>query len=181
MLKLKIPQIYYMISEALNKNLLSEAYKSILFPQKHNLNDLNFYSLENINAVKKVLTNEVTSRYIKTPELESQNKSSLLIKPAIDYINLHRNEFLLLPEAAQLCHISTSYFSRIFFKVTNENYSTFVSKLKVTWAKQLLEKTDTSIADISNELGFNNPSYFITIFKKHEQLTPNLYRKYYRE
>lgn len=33
------------------------------------------------------------------------------------------------------------------------------------WAKQLLEVTDMPVSQISDELGFNEPGYFIKIFK----------------
>nr|WP_253806583.1 helix-turn-helix domain-containing protein [Paenibacillus polymyxa] len=49
------------------------------------------------------------------------------------------------------------------------------------WAKQLLEVTDMPISQISDELGFNESGYFIKIFKKFEEITPSLYRKYIQE
>ncbi|MDO7203715.1 helix-turn-helix domain-containing protein [Paraclostridium bifermentans] len=44
------------------------------------------------------------------------------------------------------------------------------------WAKALLEETDMTINEISDELGFSESGYFIKIFKKYEGVTPNLYK-----
>ena len=82
---------------------------------------------------------------------------------------------------AQLCHISTSHFSRLFAKEVGEGFSSFVSRLKVEWSKQLLEKTDLPVTQISDELGFSEPGYYIKTFKKFEKVTPATYRKYYAE
>ena len=59
-----------------------------------------------------------------------------------------------------------------------QNYSTYLTLLKMDWAKELLLTTDMSVAEISENLGFNEAGYFIKLFKKHEGITPNLYRKY---
>ncbi|MGY5607458.1 helix-turn-helix domain-containing protein [Paenibacillus sp. ALE3] len=81
---------------------------------------------------------------------------------------------------ADLCHISPSYVSRLFAKETGENFSSYLSRLNMKWAKQLLEATDIPVSQISSELGFNEPEYFIKIFKKYEGTTPAVYRKYYK-
>lgn len=56
----------------------------------------------------------------------------------------------------------------------------FIPRLKMEWAKQLLETTDLSISQISNDLGFSEPSYFIITFKKFERITPARYRQIYQ-
>ena len=44
-------------------------------------------------------------------------------------------------------------------------------------ARQLLNKTDDSIDEISNRCGFNSPNYFSMVFKKYMGQTPTAYRK----
>lgn len=83
-----------------------------------------------------------------------------------------------LDKAAQLCHLSPGYFSRTFSKEFNTNYTAYTNKLKIKWAKELLTNTDFPVTQISDQLGFNDPGYFIKVFKKQEYLTPGLYRKY---
>ena len=80
-------------------------------------------------------------------------------------------------DAADICHISTGHFSRLFLKETGENYSIFYIRLKIEWAKNLLIKTDIPIAQISEKLGFNEPSYFTKVFHKYETITPAHFRK----
>lgn len=82
---------------------------------------------------------------------------------------------------AKLCHLSPSYFSRLFTKSTGENFSSYLSRTKIEWAKQLLETSDLSVAQIGEELGFQEPGYFIKQFKRFEGATPLHYRKFYRQ
>ena len=44
-------------------------------------------------------------------------------------------------------------------------------------AKQLLADDIKSISDISAEVGFDNFSYFSTVFKKYTGITPGEYRR----
>ncbi|MNP74874.1 HTH-type transcriptional regulator YesS [compost metagenome] len=86
-----------------------------------------------------------------------------------------------MADLARQCHISSSYFSRIFTKETGENFSTFAPRLKIEWAKQLLKATEQPVNRISDALGFCDAGYFIKTFKKFEHLTPAVYRNRYRD
>ncbi len=41
---------------------------------------------------------------------------------------------------AEVCHVSPSYFSRLFAKETGKSFSGFVSNLKIDWAKKLIRR-----------------------------------------
>lgn len=173
---------HYIVEEALNKNLMLEAYEK-LQPLKGNFKTdviSNGYSLDHIRQLKKELASSVTNAYVSTSLGQFFCKNQTL-QPAFDYIFKHKGEKILQSKMAELCHISTGYFSRLFVKETEMNFSTFMSMQKIEWSKQLLEKTDLSIGQISDELGFNDPGYYIKTFKKYENLTPFLYRKYFKE
>ncbi|SUV04194.1 transcriptional regulator [Priestia megaterium] len=173
----------YIVEEAMNKNLILEVYEKMA-PVKENLSteDISYgYSLDNIQNIKKELANTVTNAYVKTSINDHLVCKNKVLQPAFDYIYKHKREKISQQKMADLCHISTGYFSRVFTKETGMNFSVFISLKKIEWSKQLLEKTDLSIAQISDELGFNDPGYYIKTFKKYENITPNVYRKYYQE
>lgn len=100
------------------------------------------------------------------------------IRPAMEYIHSHKNENVSMEQMAKLCHLSSSYFSRLFAKEMGETFSNYLARQKVEWAKQLLETTDNTISRIAEELGFNDDGYFIKVFKKYEGTTPANYRKF---
>ncbi|MEY8743832.1 PocR ligand-binding domain-containing protein [Bacillales bacterium AN1005] len=169
----------YIVEEALNKNLLVEMFEKA----SGNQQSLNLatilpgYSIRNIESIKKEMTNAIADAYLKTSPNEADTANPVL-QPAFEYIHSHKSEQVSLKHMAELCHLSPSYFSRLFAKETGENFTTYLAKLKIKWAKQLLEITDMPVSQISDELGFNESGYFIKIFKKFEEITPALYRKY---
>jgi AraC-like DNA-binding protein len=60
---------------------------------------------------------------------------------------------------------------------TGYSFSNMVNNLRIREAKRLLKETDLSVTDIAFKVGFNNPTYFITLFKKSETISPSGYRK----
>ncbi|MDO7906059.1 PocR ligand-binding domain-containing protein [Paenibacillus sp. JX-17] len=171
----------YIVEEALNKNLLVEMFeKASGKDETVNLSSiLPGYTIRNIESIKKEMTNAIADAYLNNSKAESQCSNPVL-QPAFEYIHAHKSENISLKQMAELCHISPSYFSRLFAKETGENFSAYLARLKIQWAKQLLEVTDMPVSQISDELGFNESGYFIKIFKKFENITPALYRKYYK-
>lgn len=99
-----------------------------------------------------------------------------VLKPAFDYIDNNRGIFPAQPDMARLCHLSPSYFSRLFRKETGLTFTNYVISAKTQWAKQLLAESSMSVTDISDALGYSSPSYFIRSFKEHEHMTPHAYR-----
>lgn len=129
------------------------------------------------------MSNAIIDAYIEEKDLKGDKdiKVSATLRPAIEYICEHKSENVKLDKMAKLCHISPSYFSRLFTKETGDNFSNYASKLKIEWAKSLLEESDMHINEISDELGFSEVGYFIKRFKKYEGVTPFLYRKYCKQ
>jgi len=111
------------------------------------------------------------------PESCSVSKSSA-VYPAVAYIHSHPGKTMSMSEMADLCHLSPSYFSRLFHREMGEGFTSYVNRQKVELAKRELRETNKSIARISTELGYLNTSYFIHLFKRYEGITPLLYRQY---
>lgn len=98
------------------------------------------------------------------------------VYPAIAYIERNRHERISMQDMAKLCHLSTSYFSKLFLKETGENYTDYFNRKKINWAKDALSNTDENINLISLNLGFQDTSYFVKVFKRYEGITPSQYR-----
>lgn len=56
-------------------------------------------------------------------------------------------------------------------------FSEYLSQYRLKIAKQWLEETDMTIAEIATRLRYNNAQNFIRYFKKLEGITPGRYRK----
>jgi ligand-binding sensor protein/AraC-like DNA-binding protein len=171
----------YVVEEALNKNLILDMYqKAVKNDIKIDSDILEGYTIKNIEYAKKEISNAIIDSYITEKSLNSaiDTTVSSTLKPAIEYIYKNKSENISAEKLAKVCHISSSYFSKLFAKETGESFSKYLAKLKVEWAKNMLEETNMNINEISDELGFSECGYFIKIFKKYEGVTPFIYRKY---
>ncbi|WP_366250085.1 helix-turn-helix domain-containing protein [Thomasclavelia ramosa] len=52
---------------------------------------------------------------------------------------------------------------------------------RISYAKGLLKNTDLTVQEITFEVGMNNVSHFINLFKARENLTPLAYRKNWKK
>lgn len=177
----------YIVEEALDKNLLLELYQKLVngaLPannsSKENVSDYSGYGYETLHTIRKEMSDTLLNAYLKRANSNSFSDHTAL-KPAFEYIQKHKGEKIMQEQMAKLCHLSPSYFSRLFTKSTGENFSSYLSRTKIEWAKQLLETSDLSVAQIGEELGFQEPGYFIKQFKRFEGTTPLHYRKFYRQ
>lgn len=169
----------YIIEEAITRNMLYEINQRMKqeITESINYNDLIGYPVDLMNDIKnQIKWNDLNSVSDKPKEAKKTYNS--VLKPAIDYINTHIKENITLDEMAKLCNVSSSYFSKLFTREMGENFSSYLSKAKISLAKSILETTDIPISELAYCIGFNDCGYFIKQFKKHEGVTPAVYRKY---
>lgn len=100
------------------------------------------------------------------------------IKNVLEYIEKHYQSPITLGELAEVAGMNPQYFCRAFKDVTMQSPMDYVIYYRLEQAVRLLTATDMSVMEIALECGFNDCSYFIRVFKKQKQVTPNQYRKY---
>ncbi len=77
--------------------------------------------------------------------------------------------------------LSRSHFSTMFKKTVGESFITFIEKLKVKAACELLENTSLPLQDIGEKIGIQDGKYFSKWFKKCMGRTPSDYRQNKKE
>lgn len=128
---------------------------------------------------------EEEHRYpVQTKIRENKEKQEMrfhpIIRKSLTFMKYNQGQFYSMVEMAQHCNVSSAYFSRLFVKEIGESYTLYVSKQKVSLAKELLEGTDLTVTEISDKLGFSDPGYFIKKYKNTVGVTPAFYRTHYR-
>ena len=78
--------------------------------------------------------------------------------------------------ADKIC-LTPKYLSTKIKKMTKKSVFEWINTATIIKAKVLLKTDDKSVAQISEELNFPNPSFFSRFFRKHTGMTPNEYRK----
>jgi two-component system response regulator YesN len=72
--------------------------------------------------------------------------------------------------------VNPSYLSRVFRKKTGSSFVEFLVRIRMEKARTLLRQTELKIGEIGKKVGYLNPKYFCTIFKKYNQCTPAEFR-----
>ncbi|CAM3420927.1 response regulator [Paenibacillus lupini] len=102
------------------------------------------------------------------------------IQQAIDYIEEHYlDNDLSIKQVAECIHLNPSYLSTLFKKETGETFTGYVTRLKLQKAQVLLRNTDMKISEICQTVGFDDSTYFSSVFKKHFQVSPSEFRQHH--
>lgn len=104
-------------------------------------------------------------------------KSATIIEKIHAYIKEHYSEPIGRNEIAGEFYLTPEYLAKLYKKRTGQNLKDFIAEYRVERAKELLKNQDKSVSDIAEAVGFDNYSYFSTIFKKITGITPKEYRK----
>jgi AraC-like DNA-binding protein/ligand-binding sensor protein len=110
----------------------------------------------------------------------NQSKNHPQIIEAVKYLKEHFRDDISLQELAFNVGLCETYFSRLFTKIMGIPYTHYLSNLRLSEAKKLLEKTDWKITQIAFDVGFNSLPYFNQTFRKLEKCSPSQHRKKYK-
>lgn len=108
---------------------------------------------------------------------KGQNSNEEMMQDVKTYITGHLHENLSVKTLADTVHMSTSHFSRVFKQQTGFSPYDYVLISRLNRAKDLLQKTDMTVAAVAYEIGFNSESNFICFFTENEGISPGKFRK----
>jgi two-component system response regulator YesN len=128
---------------------------------------------------------ECTSRAIEELLRERRGRREARVRSVIqkahEYIlRNYRRSDLSLPLVAESVSLSPSYLSKLYHHEMGRSYLDSITSLRIDESKRLLAGTNDRIADIGQAVGYPNPQYFCTLFKKVEGLSPAEYRESHR-
>lgn len=102
-------------------------------------------------------------------------------KKVFDHVDENFSRELSAKEAAVVCGMSYSYFSRQFKKALGRTFTEYLCWKRIKEAERLLLTTELNITQAAMSVGFSSTSYFIKQFRKHKGLSPRNYRQMHRE
>lgn len=74
-------------------------------------------------------------------------------------------------------HRTPKYFSEAVRRISGRSVCDWISTMLLSDSRLLLQTTDMTVLEISEELGFSSPSVFVQFFRHHTGTTPLKYRK----
>lgn len=100
-----------------------------------------------------------------------------VLEDVLYYINHNYADNITLDNIAPLFGYNSSYLGRIFSKKVGENFNSYVGRVRIEHAKEMLRQEDTRIYIIAEKVGYRNADYFHIKFKEYVGMSPAEYRK----
>ena len=104
----------------------------------------------------------------------------LAIDRAVSLIRERFREKLTIGELAASAHLSPRQLHRKFIETFGSSPQSFILKVRIQAACELLQEGDRLISEVARESGFSDQSSFTQHFRKHLGMTPRRYRQQYR-
>lgn len=107
---------------------------------------------------------------------KNTSKNSRAINRIRTIVQEGYDQDLSISRIAEEVFLTPNYISLIFKKETGETITDYITKIRINKAKELLLTTDLKVMEISERVGYENPHYFSTVFKKTVGVHPLKYR-----
>lgn len=98
------------------------------------------------------------------------------LRSTAEFLNANYQSDISMAELAEMCGFSPNYFAVSFKKLFGDTPQAYLTKLRISKAKLLLETSRDTMETIAAECGFKRPNTFTTAFKAATGMTPSKYR-----
>lgn len=98
---------------------------------------------------------------------ERKAKVNNFVEKGVNFINDSYFNDISLEMVSEEIGISPYYFSRLFKQELNINFIDYLTEVRIKHALKFLKERDYSIKEISEKVGYFNPTYFCKVFKKY--------------
>lgn len=120
------------------KGLLCEAFAMILYGHRQELTKFVPANLQELERLEKML----------------------------NYLNMHFTEVISLQDLADQVHLSREVCCRLFKKMTGKTITGYLEEYRVNKSFSLVQSGQYSMTQITEMVGFSNPSRFASAFRK---------------
>ena len=125
------------------------------------------------NARKVLMPDRAT--YSGVPTVP-QHTAVLRTATALPYLQEHFHEKITLTDTAAMCAMAPFEFSRAFRREHGLTFRDYLIRLRIETAALRLRSNGTSVLEVACSVGFNDPSHFARLFRRHMGVTPTAYR-----
>lgn len=136
------------------------------------------YQADRNSAVYAPLIQLVIARVLPDLVLKRNRSSDYqeLTWKIVHYVNEHFYEPLTLESVAREIGVNKYHLSRVFSEKIGQNFRSYLSGIRLSYACSMLSETNRSVSDIAEESGFESQRTFFRVFQSKYGTTPLKYR-----
>ncbi|MGI5894496.1 MAG: helix-turn-helix domain-containing protein [Candidatus Merdivicinus sp.] len=97
--------------------------------------------------------------------------------PVLEYLEQHYREEIRVSDLLEICHLSYSRFSVKFRQLTGFRFTEYLHRMRIEYARRLLESGGESIGQIAERCGYLDLCYFDRLFRRYTGISPKDYRR----
>lgn len=134
------------------------------------------------NEISRQFTHELKRSYESLLLNKDQNRShhdEEIIKIQ-EWLYDNYQKQLRISELASRFQLSVRSLNRRFKLATNTTPLQYLHELRIAHGKELLKQSNLAISEVADMVGYQDASYFTSLFKKLNKVTPNEYRSLVR-
>ena len=121
----------------------------------------------------------VLSRDVQMEAVTEENRESVYVKKAANYIQNNYDRGTGVAEIADYTGVSRSYLYKVFSKNLGVSPKEFLTRLRLVRSRELLELTELSVEGVAMSCGYQDALVFSKAFKQETGMPPSHYRKMY--
>lgn len=139
-------------------------------------NTIATFNAKSVNDIYKE-REKMVNRFCREITSHMEHCYSNLILTAIHYIEHQYAQNISVTQIADELNVSINHLISAFKKETGQTPGSYIQQIRLKQAARLLSNTDLTIQNISTMVGIADTNYFIKIFRREYNSTPNQYRK----
>ncbi len=124
----------------------------------------------------RLISEEMTIRYCQLSTTRNNQTYPMLIRTVLQEIDRDLSQPLSLQHLADTLNVNKSYLSGLFSSKMGVTLTEYVTEKRMTYAADLLAKTQYPIKTVAKKAGIPDVQYFSRLFKKRTGQTPSQYR-----
>lgn len=144
------------------------------------------------SAIERIPVENAVTETVRTFKKQNITSSDTLVKQVlsgstkkIDYakfmIHYIENNYMKkvrLKDLSEITYMSVSRLSVLFKEETGESFTQYLIHFRINKAKDMLLTTNIPVKEVSLNVGYEDYSQFVKIFRKIVHMPPSTYRKY---
>ena len=103
-------------------------------------------------------------------------KSAFVVRKVMEYVGKNYTRAMTVEEMAEEIHLSSNYIRSIFKEGTGQTILEYITGFRFEKACELLRDPSYKVKEVSNMVGYENVSYFCSVFTKRYGMSPNEFR-----